>query len=140
MPTNRVAATASAVALTLATNIAVVTVTPAGGGAGLGNQVSPGLSVLVKATVAITGAVSATNATVSIVRGAAAGGTSILPSNPVVPVTTGATDTTIVVEGIETAANFNANNGVYTLVVNQAGAATTARIATIELQPLAGGV
>lgn len=136
MPTNRVAATAAAVPLTLTTNVAVVTVTCAAPG----NQVNPGVSVLVRATVAVTGAASATSATVSIVRGAAAGGVSILPTNPVVPVTAAATDTTIVVEGIETAANFNAANGIYTLVINQAGAATTARIATIEIQPLAGSV
>ena len=139
MPTNRVAATAAAVTLTLTTNIVVVTVTPVAG-SGVSNQVSAGTSVLVRASVAITGAASATNATVSIIRGSAAGGTSILAGNPVVPVTVAATDTTIVVEGIETAANFNAANGVYSLQVNQAGAATTARIATIELQPLAGGV
>lgn len=136
MPTNRVAATAAGVALTLATNVVVVTVTPAAPG----NQVNPGTSVLVKATVSITGAASATSATVSIIRGSAAGGTSILAGNPVVPVTAAATDTTIVVEGIETAANFNAANGIYSLQVNQAGAATTARIATIEIQPLAGSV
>ena len=136
MPTNRVAATAAGVALTLATNVVVVTVTPAAPG----NQVNPGTSVLVKATVSITGAASATSATVSIIRGSAAGGTSILAGNPVVPVTAAATDTTIEVDAIETAANFNATNGVYTLVVNQAGAATTARIATIEIQPLAGSV
>jgi hypothetical protein len=136
MATNRVAATAAAVTLTLTTNVIVVTVTPAAPG----NQVNPGVSVLVRASVAITGATSATNATVAIVRGSAGGGTSILAGNPVVPVTTGATDTTIVVESIETAANFNAANGIYSLQVNQAGAATTARIATIEIQPLAGSV
>lgn len=135
MSANRVANTAAGVALTLTTNVAVVTVIPQPPG----NQVNAG-TVLVRASVAVTGAASATNATVSIVRGAAAGGVSILAGNPVVPVTTGATDTTIVVEGIETAANFNAANGIYTLVINQAGAATTARIATIELQPLAGSV
>lgn len=137
MPTNRVANNASAVTLTLTTNIIVVTVTPAAPS----NQVAaPITGVLVRASVAITGAASATNATVSIVRGSAAGGTSILAGNPVVPVTTGATDTTIIVEAIETIANFNAANGIYSLQVNQAGAATTARIATIELQPLSAGV
>ena len=135
--TNRVSNTAAAVALTLATEVAVVTVTPAAPS----NQVAAPLTgVLVRATVSITGAASATSATVSIVRGSAAGGTSILASNPVVPVTAAATDTTIVVEAIETIANFNAANGIYSLQVNQAGAATTARIATIELQPLAAGV
>lgn len=137
MPTNRVAATASAVTLTLTTNIIVVTVTPAAPS----NQVAAPLTgVLVRASVVITGAASATNATVSIVRGSAAGGTNILASAAVVPVTTGATDTSIVVESIETIANFNAALGIYSLQVNQAGAATTARIATIELQPLSAGV
>lgn len=136
MPTNRVAGTAAGVALTLATNIIVATVTPAAPG----NQVNPGTSVLVKATVCITGGAGATNATVNLIRGAAAAGASILPSAAVVPVTTAATDTTIVVEGIETAANFNATNGQYSLQVNQAGGATTARFATIEIQPLAGSV
>lgn len=137
MPTNRVANTASAVTLTLTTNVVVVTVTPA---APTNQVAAPITGVLVRASVAITGAASATNATVSIIRGSTAGGTSILAGNPVVPVTTGATDTTIVVEAIETIANFNAANGIYSLQVNQAGAATTARIATIELQPLSAGV
>lgn len=137
MPTNRVANTASAVTLTLTTNIIVVTVTPAAPS----NQVAaPITGVLVRASVVITGAAAATNATVSIVRGAAAGGTNILASAAVVPVTTAATDTTVLVEAVETIANFNAANGIYSLQVNQAGAATTARIATIELQPLSAGV
>ena len=134
--TNRVAATASAVTLTLTTNIIVVTVTPAAPN----NQVTAPLpGVLVRAECVVTGAASATNATVSIVRGSAAGGTNILASAVVQPVTTGATDTTIVVSAIETVANFNAANGIYSLQVNQAGAGTTARIATIELQPLSAG-
>lgn len=133
---NRVANAASAIALTLTTNIIVVTLTPAAPN----NQVTGAITgVLIRAEVIITGAVSATNATISIVRGAAAGGTSILASNPVVPVTAAATDTSIVVSAIETAANFNATNGVYSLQVNQAGAATTARIATIEFQPVDAG-
>ena len=137
MPSNRVANNASAVTLTLTTNVVVVTVTPAAPS----NQVAaPIPGVLVRAEVVITGAASATNATVSIIRGSTAGGTSILASNAVVPVTTGATDTSIVVSSIETIANFNAANGIYSLQVNQAGAATTARIATIEIQPLAAGV
>lgn len=137
MPTNRVANTASAVTLTLTTNIIVVTVTPAAPS----NQVAAPLTgVLVRASVVITGAASATNATVSIVRGSAAGGTNILASAAVVPVTVAATDTVVVVEAVETIANFNAANGIYSLQVNQAGAATTARIATIELQPLSAGV
>jgi hypothetical protein len=137
MPSNRVAAAASAVTLTLTTNIIVVTVTPAAPN----NQVAaPITGVLVRAEVIITGAASATNATVAIVRGSSAGGTSILPTNVVQPVTTGATDTTIVCSAIETVANFNAALGIYSLQVNQAGAATTARIATIEIQPLAAGV
>ena len=135
--TNRVAATASAVTLTLTTNIIVVTVTPAAPN----NQViAPLAGVLVRASVVITGAASATNATVSIVRGSAAGGTNILASAAVVPVTVAATDTSIVVEAIETVANFNTALGIYSLQVNQAGAATTARIATIEIQPLDAGV
>lgn len=137
MPTNRVANTASAVTLTLTTNVVVVTVTPAAPN----NQVAaPLIGVLVRAEVVITGAASATNATVSIIRGSTAGGTSILASNVVQPVTTGATDTTIVCSAVETIANFNAALGIYSLQVNQAGAATTARIATIELQPLSAGV
>lgn len=135
MPSNRVASQASAVALTLATNIVVVTVTPQPPG----NQVNAG-NVLVRGEVTITGAASATNATVNLIRGAVAAGASILPSAVVQPVTAAATDTTIVVSGIETAANFNATNGVYSLQVNQAGAATTARVATIEVQPLQGSV
>ena len=131
---NRVANAASAIVLTLTTNIIVVTVTPAAP-----NNQATG-PVLVRASVAITGAASATNATVSIVRGSAAGGTNILASAAVVPVTTGATDTVIVVEAIETIANFNAALGIYSLQVNQAGAGTTARIATIEIQPLSAGV
>lgn len=133
---NRVANVASAVALTLTTNIIVVTVTPAAPN----NQVTGAITgVLVRAEVIITGAVSATNATVSIVRGAAAGGTNILASAVVQPVTAAATDTTIVCSAIETAANFNATNGQYSLQVNQAGAATTARLALIEFQPVDAG-
>ena len=123
--------------LTLTTNIIVVTVTPAAPS----NQVAAPLpGVLVRAEVIITGAASATNATVSIVRGSAAGGTNILPSAVVQPVTAAATDTTIVVSAIETVANFNATSGIYSLQVNQAGAGTTARTAMIEIQPLAAGV
>ena len=137
MPSNRVAATASAVTNTLTTNIIVVTVTPAAPT----NQVSAPLpGVLVRAEGVITGAASATNATISIVRGSAAGGTNILASAAVLAVTAAATDTSFTVQAIETIANFNATLGQYSLQVNQAGAATTTRFATIEVQPLAAGV
>lgn len=137
MPSNRVANTASAVTNTLTTNVIVVTVTPAAPN----NQVAaPIPGVLVRAEGTITGAASATSATLSIVRGSTAGGTSILASSPVLAVTAAATDTSFAISAVETIANFNTANGIYSLQVNQAGAATTTRIATIEVQPLAAGV
>lgn len=139
MPTNRVAATAAAVTLTLATEVAVVTVTPASAG-GLPNQVNPGVTVQVQATIVITGAVSATSCTLKVRRGAGITGTDITPTDVVASVDGAATDRSVTVTLQETAANFNAANGTYTLTGTAAGAAQTARVASIEVQPLSGGV
>lgn len=136
MPSQRVANTASAVALTLATEVAVVTVTPQAPN----NQVTaPGPNVQVQANIVITGAASATNCTLKIRRGAGTGGTDILASDPVASVDAAATDRQVTIAVQETAANFNAANGTYTLTANAAGAAQTARLASIEVQDLAPG-
>ena len=137
MPTQRVANTAAAVALTLATPVAIVTVSPQPPN----NQVSAGgPNVQVQATVAITGVAAATSCTLKIVRGAGTGGADILPSDVVASVDAAATDRVVTITAQETAANFNAANGIYTLVGTAAGAAQTARIASIEVQDLAPGV
>ena len=137
MPTQRVANTAAAVTLTLATEVTVVTVTPQPPL----NQVTPGgPNVQVQATIIITGAASATNCTLKLRRGAGTGGTDILASDPVVSVPASAIDVEVTVTAQETAANFNAANGTYTLTANAAGAAQTARLASIEVQDLAPGV
>ena len=137
MPTQRVAATAAAVALPNGAETAVVTVTPLAPS----NQVNAnGPNVQVQASVVITGAASATSCTLKIVRGAATGGTDILPSDVVASVDAAATDREVTVTAQETAANFNLANGQYSLVATAAGAAQTARIASIEVQDLAPGV
>jgi hypothetical protein len=137
VPTQRVANTAAGVALTLATEIAVVTVTPQAPS----NQVDvPGPNVQVQATIIITGAASATNCTLKLRRGAGTGGTDILASDPVVSVPASAIDVEVTVTAQETAANFNAASGTYTLTANAAGAAQTARLASVEVQDLAPGV
>ena len=135
MPSDRVQAIATGVTLTLATPVAVVTVTPS---AAVGNQVTAGTPVLVSGRLVITGAASATNCAVSIVRGAGTGGASIATAT--FSVDAAVTARTAVVEAQETAANFNAVNGVYTLVANAGGAAQTGTIGTLEVQPLQGGV
>lgn len=137
MATNRVAGTGAAVALPLATETAVATVTPAAGNNQIGGAVP---AVLVRAEVVVTGAVSATTCTVRIRRGAGTGGADILPSDVVASVDAAATDRTAVASTTETAANFNAVNGIYTVTATAAGAAQTARLGTIELQPLTAGV
>lgn len=136
MPTQRVAQFASAVALPLATETAIATVTPAPGS----NQVNPnGANVLIRAEVVVTGAASATTCTLKLRRGAGIAGADILPSDVVASVDAAATDRTAIVTQQETAANFNAANGVYTVTGTAAGAAQTARIAQIEVQDLALG-
>lgn len=137
MPTQRVAQSAAAVVLTLATEVAVVTVTPQPPN----NQVvanSP--NVQIQATIVITGVASATSCTLRIRRGAGTGGTDITPTDVVASVDAAATDRTAVITLQETAANFNLANGTYTLTATAAGAAQTARVASIEIQPLATGV
>lgn len=137
MTTNRVAATAAGVVLTLATEVTVATVTPAAPS----NQVSlPSPGVLVRAELVVTGVAAATTCTVRIRRGAGVGGADILPSDVVASVDAAATDRSVVVSVIETPANFNAANGQYTVTAQAAGAAQTAREATIEVQPLSAGV
>lgn len=137
MPTSRVAATASAVTLTLATEVTVATVTPAAPS----NQVAAPLpGVLVRAELIVTGAVSATTCTVRIRRGAGTGGTDILPTDVVASVDAAATDRTIIASVIDTIAGFNGANGIYTVTAQAAGAAQSARLATIEIQPLSAGV
>lgn len=137
MATNRVAGTGAAVALPLATETAVATVTPAPPN----NQATgaaPG--VLVRAELVITGVAAATTCTVRIRRGAGVAGADILPTDVVASVDAAATDRTVIASVVETAANFNAVNGVYTVTATAAGAAQTARIGTIEVQPLTAGV
>ena len=135
--TNRVGNAASAVALPLATETAIVTVTPAAPS----NQVAAPLpGVLVRAVLCITGAASATNCAIKLRRGAGLGGTDILASDAVVTVPASAIDNDIEVYAVETVANFNAANGIYTVTGNAAGAAQTARLAWIEVQPLSAGV
>lgn len=137
MASNRVSNTAAAVALTLATEVAVVTVTPAAPS----NQVAAPLpGVLIEGEIIITGAVSATNCTLKLRRGAGLTGTDIFPTDPVLSVDAAATDRSARFSVVETVANFNGANGIYTLSATQAGAATTARIATLSVQPLAAGV
>ena len=137
MPTNRVAANAAGVVLTLATEVAVATVTPAAPS----NQVSaPSPGVLVRAELVITGVAAATTCTVRIRRGAGVAGADILPSDVVASVDAAATDRTVVASVTETPANFNATNGQYTVTATAAGAAQTARLATIEIQPESAGV
>ena len=134
MPTQRVAATAAAVALPNGAETAVVTVTPLAPS----NQVNAnGPNVQVQASVVITGAASATSCTLKLRRGAGTGGTDILPSDVVASVDAAATDRQVTVTVQETPANFNAANGIYTLTATAAGAAQTARVASIEIQDLA---
>ena len=135
--TNRVSATASAVTLTLATEVAVVTVTPAAPN----NQViAPLAGVLVEGEIIITGVASASSCTLKLRRGSGLTGTDIFPSDPVLSVDAAATDRSARFSVVETIANFNATNGQYTLTANAAGAAQTARIATLTVQPLDSGV
>jgi hypothetical protein len=137
MPTQRVANVAAGVALTLATEVVVCTVTPAPPG----NQVNPGVpNVQVSGTLVVTGAASATTCTVKVRRGAGTGGADILASDIVATVPAAATDEIITFSVQETAANFNAANGIYTMTATAAGAAQTARLASIEVQDLALGV
>ena len=139
MATNRVGAVAAAVALALATEVAVVTVAPLTA-EGLPDQIDPGLTVQVQATVVITGAASATSCTLKVRRGAGIAGADITPTDVVASVDGAATDRSVTITLQESAVNFNAANGAYTLTATAAGAAQTARIASIEIQPLAGGV
>lgn len=136
MGANQVTNSAAAVALTLATEVPVVTVTPQPPG----NQLNAGTTTEVQATIVVTGAASATTCTLKVRRGAGITGADITPTDVVLSVDAAATDRSAVVTVIETAANFNAVNGVYTLTATAAGAAQTARIATIELNPLTSGV
>lgn len=136
MPTQRVGAVASAVTLTLATEVAVVTLTcepPA-------NQVSAGATVQISGTIVVTGAASATTCTLKLRRGSGLTGTDIFASDPVLSVPGSAIDASGAFSVQETAANFNAANGIYTLTANAAGAAQTARLASLECQVLATGV
>ncbi len=134
MASNRHVDTASAVTLTLTTEVAVVTSAPQ---APYNVASAP---VLVRARVMITGAASATTCTLKLRRGSGVTGTDILASDPVVSVPGSAIDAAAYCEAIETAANFNTAAGIYTLTGNAAGAAQAARIASIEIQPLAPGV
>lgn len=136
MPTNRVAATGTGVALALATEVLIATVTPAAPN----NQVSaPSPGVLVSARVAVKGAVSATTCALQIRRGAGLTGAIIL--GPItVNVDATAVDRVFPLETIETVANFNGTSGVYTVSGTAAGAAQTADYAVIEVQPLSAGV
>lgn len=137
MPTQRVANTAAAVALTLATEVTVVTVTPLAPN----NQVSVGgPNVQVQASIVVTGVAAATTCTLKLRRGAGITGTDILPTDAVLSVDAAATDRAATVTVQETPANFNAANGIYTLTATAAGAAQTARIASLEVQDLAPGV
>lgn len=137
MPTQRVAATAAAVALTLATEVAVVTVAPQPPN----NQVSPGgPAVQVQASVVITGAAGATTCTLKLRRGAGITGTDIFASDPVLSVDAAATDRSARITIQDTAAGFNGANGVYTLTANAAGAAQTARLASLTVHPTATGI
>lgn len=136
MPTNRVAGFANAVTLTLATEVAIATVTPAAPS----NQVAaPIASVLISARVAVKGAASATTCVLQIRRGSGITGT-VMAGPITVNVDAAAQDRCFILEASETIANFNATNGIYTVTGNAAGAAQTADIATIEIQPLSAGV
>lgn len=136
MATQRVGAVASAVTLTLATEVAVVTLTCAPPN----NQVSAGATVQLMATVVVTGAASATTCTLKLRRGSGLAGTDILPTDVVLTVAASAIDEGVTIVVQETAANFNAANGIYTLTANAAGAAQSARMASLECQVLASGV
>lgn len=136
MATQRVAAVAAGVALPLTTETAIVTLTPQAPN----NQVTPGSTVLIRFDVTITGAASATNCTFKLRRGAGLTGTDILASDPVLTVAASAVDEGLSVTVTETAANFNTANGIYTLSGNAAGAAQTARLASLEEQVLSAGV
>lgn len=139
MPTQRVANTASAVVLTLATEVAVATVTPQPPN----NQVLTGggnTGIQVQASIVITGAASATTCTLKVRRGAGITGADILPSDVVLSVPASAIDTSATITVQDSQANFNAANGIYTLTATAAGAAQSARIASIEIQDLAAGV
>ena len=137
MPTNRVSNTAAAVALTLATEVTVVTVTPAAPS----NQASTdGAGTLIEGEITVTGVAAATTCTLKLRRGAGLTGTDIFPTDPVLSVDAAATDRSARFSVKETDANFNAANGIYTLSATAAGAAQTARIATLSVQPLSAGV
>lgn len=135
--TNRVSNTASAVTLTLTTEVVVVTVTPA---APNNQAATGGAGVLVEGEIVITGVASATNCTLKLRRGAGLTGTDIFPTDPVLSVDAAATDRSARFSVKETDANFNGANGIYTLSATAAGAAQTARIATLSVQPLSAGV
>jgi hypothetical protein len=137
MTTQRVAATGAGVALALGTETAVATAACVP----TSNQVAgPIAGVLVRAEVVVTGAAAATTCTVKIRRGAGVAGADILPSDVVASVDAAATDRTVIASAVDTAAAFNAANGIYTVTATAAGAAQTARLGTIELQPTDFGV
>lgn len=137
MPTQRVGAVASGVALPLSTETLVATVTPLAPN----NQVDVNVpSIQVQATIILTGAVGATTCTLRIRRGSGTGGVDILPTDPTPSVDAAATDREVTVTVQETPANFNATNGQYTLTATANGAAQTARLASLEIQDLAVGV
>ena len=137
MPTQRVANTASAVTLTLATEVLVVTVTPQAPN----NQVNPNApNVEIRADVVITGAASATTCALNIIRGATVNAGDVLAADIVAAVDGSAISRAYTVVAQDTAANFNTNNGQYSLVATAAGAAQAAQYASIAVQDLAPGV
>lgn len=137
MPADLVANTANAVALTLATEVPVVVVTPA---APNNQAATGGAGVLIEGDITVTGVASATTCTLRLRRGNGIGGTQIFPTAPVLSVDAAATDRSARFSVVETDANFNATLGQYTLTAQAAGAAQTARVASLSVQPLAAGV
>ena len=137
MPSNRVVAAANNVNVTNAEGT-VVTVTPAAPN----NQASTqGAGTLVRGEICLTGVASGTNCRVRLRRGSGTGGTDITAQAATYSVDAAATARTLVVEAIETDANFNATNGQYTLTAVSGAAVTlVATLAILEIQPLSAGV
>ena len=137
MSTQKVQAVASAVPLPIA-ETAVVTVAPQAPN----NQVNPAViqSVEIHADIVITGLAAATTNTLKIRRGAGIAGADIMPTDAVMSVDAAATDRSASITLQETPANFNAANGIYTLTATSAGAAQTARVASISVMPVDFGV